>query len=292
MAANGFYTALCEIMMTDAGRRGLLPQLPQPALDSLHITLRRAERVLLLTGFPVACPTGRVCGETDGPPGTANLAHALLARGCRVLAVTDKVSAPLLRAALACRAPRAGLHVLCGAPEEAGGLLARFRPTHLISLERPGPAADGHFHNMNGMVIDGLLTDSTPLYRAARAIGATTIAIGDGGNELGMAAFHSQVAAHVCQGARICAADGADWPLAAGVSNWWGWGLAALLSLDAGRLLLPTVAEERRLLRAVLAAHAVDGCTGRHTLSVDNLPLSRHLHILRRLRRLTASCLA
>lgn len=291
MAETAFYTGICNIVMQDTGGRGLAARLPQPDLAGLRQELARAQRVLLLTGFPVFCSGGCVCGETDGPSGIAALAHALLACRRQVMTVTDALAAPQLRAALHATAPGAGLHVLHGGEAEAEALLARFQPTHFITLERPGPAADGHYHNMRGGVIDAYVADTAPLYRLARARGVVTVAVGDGGNELGMGGFRQQVEAGVPGGGAICAVDDADWALAAGVSNWWGWGLSALLSLDAGQLLLPTPASERRLLRAMHEAHAADGCTGHYALSVDGLPLSLHLEVLQQLRRLTAAAL-
>ncbi|MFR6330207.1 MAG: glutamate cyclase domain-containing protein [Eisenbergiella sp.] len=49
-----------------------------------------------------------------------------------------------------------------------------------------------------------------------------------------MGAFYRQITANVPCGAEICACESAV-ALASGVSNWWGWGLAALLSVETGR---------------------------------------------------------
>ena len=48
--------------------------------------------------------------------------------------------------------------------------LSDFRPTHFISLERPGKAADGHYHNMRGEIIDNMIADSSPSYPKPKSL--------------------------------------------------------------------------------------------------------------------------
>ena len=226
---------------------------------------------------------GGCIGETDGPSGTANLAFAFTQVGAQVLVVTDRASYHLLEEALSYRAPKAALSMI---PEAAFGDFIRdcirsFRPTHFISLERPGKALDGHYHNMRGETIDDMITDSALFLSEARAFGAETISIGDGGNEMGMGTYRHEIEAHVPCGKLICASEAADITLASGVSNWWGWGIAALLSLQAGLYLLPTESQEAELLHRVVEAGGVDGCTKEHTETVDHLSLAVHLSVLR-----------
>lgn len=277
---------LMSLMKQDTGR-GLLEELPAVDLEPVEKSLSAARRVMILTGFPVRTeerPQG--VGETDGPSGTANLAAALLACGCKVWIVTDARSHPLLQAAGKSRAP--GAQVICVEDgSQAARWLDEIDPTHLVALERPGKAADGHFYNMRGVAIDDMVADTEEFFREAARRGIPTLAIGDGGNELGMGTFRPQVSRFVPKGERICAAQGADWTLPAGISNWWGWGLASLLSLAQGRMLLPDEREERELLEAVVAAGGVDGCTGRRELSVDNMGLEDYLKLLSQVRALT-----
>ncbi|MEG1931973.1 MAG: DUF4392 domain-containing protein, partial [Pygmaiobacter sp.] len=162
-----------------------------PPLRELAKTLATAKRVLLLTGFPVCCLDGTVCGETDGPGGTANMAAAFLAAGCRVAVLTDEVNAPVVKAALCARAPSAELVCMprTDAAAFARALMETFCPTHLVSLERPGKAEDGHFHNMRGEIIDAMVQDTDLFLPLAKEAGAVTIAVGDGGNELGMGTY-------------------------------------------------------------------------------------------------------
>lgn len=115
------------------------------------------------------------------------------------------------------------------------------------------------------------------------------------------------VAKHVMNGAAIACATPADALIAAGVSNWGGWGLAAavgVVSLDAHRartsggtlaevgvraaaargLLLPTDDDEGAQLDAIAEAGAADGITGTTGRQVDGLPFEAHVKVLKEVR--------
>ena len=206
-----FYETLDSIMKQDFGGRGLLASLPASPLAAVSASLAHAKRAVLLTGFPVRMPDGSITGETDGPSGTANLAAALTAAGCGVSVVTDWSSYPHLEAALRFRAPQATLIRL---PEQnTDNFIRTFirdaKPTHLISLERPGKAENGHYHSMRGEQLDDMITDSALFLSAAREAGATVISIGDGGNEMGMGTFRREILAGVPHGELICTAEAA-----------------------------------------------------------------------------------
>ncbi len=291
---NLFFSQLNSIMQQDIGGRGLLSTLPCPDLHHFYTSLDHAKRIILLTGFPVNCGESiGVRGETDGPSGSANLAYALLESGCDVHVVTDRASYPLLKAALLNRAPKSDLILL---PEEntdtfARELIGRIQPTHIFALERPGLADDGHYHNMRGEIIDHMVSDSQPFMTIAKQQHIPVVAIGDGGNEFGMGSFKKEILSHVPSGDIICTRDSADYPLASGVSNWWGWGIAAILSLKKQKNLLPTPEEETTLLKNILAAGAVDGCTKASAMTVDAIPLDKHLDILTSVRKLTQAAI-
>lgn len=282
-----FEAELLSAMKHDAGK-GLFEGLPEISLEDVAENLMQARRVMILTGFPVRCEDG-FRGETDGPPGTVNLAAALAACGCQVWLVTDQPSYPLLAASVSFRVPQA--QVLCVEGRQSAALAAewidRIQPTHVISLERPGMSEDGHYHNIRGGIIDDMVADTEPFYQEARRCGAHTIGIGDGGNELGMGTYHKHIVDHVAKGELICARQGAEWPLVSGISNWWGWGLAALLSVKTGKMLLPTPEEETELLRRIVEAGAVDGCTSRREMTVDAMDLDEYLGVLREVRQTT-----
>lgn len=278
-----FYTELDLIMKQDFGGRGLLKSLPANPGREAALSLLSATRVILLTGFPVRLSDGSFVGETDGPPGTANLACTLLELGCEVHVVTDAASYGLMKAALSLRAPKASLSLLpAEKPEDfIRTFVHTIAPSHFISLERPGKASDGHFHNMRGEIIDDLVSDSSTFLTETKKSGAVTIAIGDGGNEMGMGYYSRQIRANVPSGDLICTKDSADLVLTCGVSNWWAWGLTACLSHESDRFLLPSEAADAGLLKRIVEAGAVDGCTKKQELTVDALSLETHASVLR-----------
>ena len=273
---------ISRALQTDPGGRGLLAGPVPDRTELLLSLLQDMRRVYLISGFPVRREDGEVVGETDGPSGIAHIAWALEQRGVPVLVMTDQTCIPQMKAALKARGCRT-LPSAVPAEDPAGYLrsvVRDFPPTHLITLERPGKARDGHFYNMRGGRIDAMLTDTDSVMEAVRRAGGKIISVGDGGNELGMGALRPLIEERVPHGELICADAAADAALVSGVSNWWGWGLAAFCSLLEGRDLLPSPETERKVLQAVIEAGGADGCTGRREETVDALPAEVHLALL------------
>ncbi len=276
------FEAIEDIVRHDAGGRGLAGCVPREDLARLAHSLAHARRTIIVTGFPV---TGCGVGETDGPPGAAGIARLMHALGSEVCVATDEQSRALTAAALSVCCPQAQLVCIPndGAQEACRALSERVRPTHVIAIERPGKGLDGHFHNARGEIIDSLCADTDALLRTP---GAVSVAIGDGGNELGMGALRPYIEKSVVHGRKICARERARFTLVSGVSNWWSWGLCALMSLHLERALLPGDAEERALVHAVVEAGGVDGVTRRREPTVDSLSLEQNLAVLHALRKL------
>lgn len=275
------FERIWKVMEADPGRRGLTRNVPRPDLRAMGQSLLEAGEIFIISGFPVQKANG--AGETDGPVGAANLAAGLCAVGKKVTVLTDESACAAILAACEQYAPEA--EVLCvphaGGPAFCYRLFKHRRPTHIIAIERPGKGRDGHYHNFRGEWIDDLLSDTDLLMQAENVV---KIGIGDGGNELGMGALRTAVERQVEHGDVICAEAPADITLTAGVSNWWGWGIRAVLSALTGRDLMPTEAQEWALLRTIVAQGCVDGVTGRAELTVDHLSQEENLSILRALR--------
>jgi hypothetical protein len=222
-------------------------------------------RVLIATGFPVAGSF-----ETDGPLGAIALYQALAALGheCHI----------------ACADPLAGVlgedfSVLrleafdhASAEREAAAQLAALQPDRIISIERPGLAADGRYYNMRGIDISG---NCAIFDYHMRQASCPTVAIGDGGNEIGMGNVADAVASLEIRGATTTC----DELLVADVSNWGAYGLIALLDRLSGKPLLGAI-DHDALLRYLSDRGSVDGVTGENTLSEDGLPASAGAEIL------------
>ena len=234
--------------------------------------LVEAQRCLFTTGFVVA--SGQV--ETDGPPGAAVLGRALRRLGKSVSYTVDPPIQPVLEAVLKAVGEPVEIHPFPAAAAEAPGaaraLLATLRPTHLIAVERPGRAADGEYYSARRQPVGALNGRLDELFLQRRRL--VTVGIGDGGNEIGMGAIRRRAAQVL--GDDTASVVPAHHLVVAGVSNWGAYGLAAYLSLLAGRSLGHTSEEEERMLRAMVAAGAVDGITGEATPTVDGLPLALH----------------
>ena len=282
----GFFKKLDEAMRYDPGNRGLLANAPANPLDRLQEALQEITGVVILTGFPVRLGLHNFTGETDGPLGAANLAFAFESISVPVWLLTDEEAYWVVNAAVTRRGCKCRPLMLpkYEADEFIAAQLDAIKPSHVLTIERPGKARDGHYHNMRGGIIDAMFVDASSIIEAARERGITTISIGDGGNEIGMGALAETIEKYVPHGEAICAREVADIALISGVSNWWGWGVSALLSRMYGINLLPSDDMERGMLHEMVLAGSVDGCTKKPEETVDNLPMEVHLGVLSNVR--------
>jgi hypothetical protein len=235
-------------------------------------------------------------GETDGPPGALSLALALLRLGKTVRLLTDDFSAPLLTAGGAALGTTFPIDRI-GLPQAATDasldrIVASFAPTHVIAVERPGDAVDGHRYSMKGVMLDDLVPSVDRLFSPRSDRKHTTLAIGDGGNELGLGGLPETLMKRIPHGDTIFSASAADHVIVAGTSNFGAYALAAALSLLSGKLLIQDPARERTVLEAMIAVGAVDGCTHLNELSVDGIPWPEYSRCLEEIFNETKDCLS
>ena len=287
----------------------------------------RAGAVAIVTGFCVADVEPPVA-ETDGPPGALYLARALSALGSQVALVSDGSAMSLLE--IGCRlwqldaelieAPLAHCASAAWVDDFFDSSIGR-RLTHLISIERVGPShtldslnaqrgnspeAVARFarevpiehrdacHNMRGVIIDKQTAPAHILFEAARARGRPikTIAIGDGGNEIGMGTIPWELLCAALDdvwAGRIICRIAADDLILAGVSNWGAYALAcAVANLRSRRGLIAEWDEagQRELIESLVhEGGAIDGLTRRREPTVDGLPLDQYLGVLGQIRQ-------
>ncbi len=280
------------ISRRDPGGRGLAAHAGTGMLYPAASELLASERVIIVTGF---CIRAALIGETDGPPGALALACALIHLGKKVLLLTDDFSVPLLKAANAVSGNEIPVRSLslpqANADAEIDSLLAAFSPTHVVAIERPGSAADGHCYSMRGEILDTLVAAADRLFKLQGQRQYLTLAIGDGGNELGMGSLRDSLKDRISQGELIFCATPADHVIPAGISNWGAYALTGALSLLTGKLLLRPPAHEHAVLEALVSAGAVDGCTLQKTLSVDGLAWDEYAKVIGDIYRQTCDCL-
>lgn len=266
---RSLFDSLASILSFDPGQRGLLEGLPPQKIENAAELLKRAEGVLIVTGFPIS---GMGIGETDGPVGAAALAKACLMTGKKAYIVTDRYSSDLVSACLiGMGAEKCPVYVLDIEKGESSceRLVRRLKPSLIVAIERPGKGYDGHFHNMHGSIIDNMVADTDVLLKS----GIPTIAVGDGGNELGMGNYYDIIREQVPSGAIIGAREISSVALVCGVSNWWGWGMAAVLSALYGRDCMTSADEEHEALRLMVEAGGVDGVLRKQIMSVDGIEM-------------------
>ena len=228
--------------------------------------------VIIGTGFPVIDTF-----ETDGPVGAIALYESLQALGAEPVIACGP---PLSRAisdqyeVLELAAPD-----LASATEEAEAMLAALQPAAVISIERPGLAEDGRYYNMRGEDITARCSFFDPYVSLARC---PTIAIGDGGNEIGMGKIGPAIAS---LNIRASVTD-CDELLVADVSNWGAYGLIALLAKWSGRDLLARISP-LEILDYLSARGSVDGVTRENTLTEDGLDAAEGIALLQELRSLS-----
>ncbi len=264
------WDAIDHVIALDPGDRGIAPIFRPGAAAGAARALRRARRVLIVTGFCVE--PGKA--ETDGPPGAAALGRALRALGARVRWVTDRPVVPLLAAALSILDEAPDIVEYADAPEAARGLLAVERPTHLVAIERPGRNRAGDYVNMRGESVAALNLPLDELFLTRSR--AVTVGVGDGGNEVGMGAIRARLLRSGGPMARVASIVPTDHLVVAGVSNWGAYGIVAALARLARRPLMHSPGQERRMIEACVAAGAVDGVTRLREATVDGFPVAVH----------------
>lgn len=249
-------------------------------------------RVGLITGFyvPLASPAA---AETDGPVGTALLARGLAAIGIPCRLATDEpcrnACAVALDAAGAGETPVDAIAI----GETLSPLIDAWRGsgvTHAIAIERCGRSADGMPRNMRGEDISAHTAALDDLFAAGPW---DTIAVGDGGNEIGMGTLpRGLIARHVEHGEIIACVTPARHLIVAGVSHWGAYALLGALACIRPDWRGPLVgcldeALDRRVLETMLAdGPAVDGVSRRQAATIDNLDLCVHHKKLRMIRAL------
>lgn len=233
-------------------RRGLPPGY---LLRAARALIDRIGAVFIVTGFPVANTF-----ETDGPAGALALYRLAERLGGTPTIISDPTVVSALRASYRCHT------ITHDSERDARELFAQREPQVVISIERPGAAQDGSYYNMAGEDISHACLTAEPYLAHANC---PTIAIGDGGNELGMGN-----AAKGLSTLNIRAAvSTVDELIVADVSNWAAYALCALTDWLVGNT-PDTIGQIQIDIDSLVAQGAVDGVTRQPTATEDGFTLA------------------
>jgi len=249
------------------------------ATEKIAAETSRGDSAFIITGFPIV---PKNLWETDGPLGAAVLAETLHSLGVKPLLITDEGCVEILRTV----SPNTSV---LGFPVddeqarlEAENLVSKFNPSVLVAIERPGWNEKKAYHNMKGQNISAFVGKTDHLFIYGRNSGIATVAVGDGGNELGCGTIVKTVRKYVPYGAKcqcscsggIAATTSADVLVISGVSNWGSYGVAACVSLLSDVKYKHTGASELCLLKKVVKVGAIDSKTLESGPCVDGVSSS------------------
>lgn len=247
-------------------------------------------------------------GENDGPAGAAAVIRALaISKRVHCVLIAEETLLPGMREILT----SAGLTVLPfelaqiaskdgslaiasmlpfttsdnEAQSQAKELLDRYQPALFFSTERVGRARDGVYYSMRAIDYGMGRSRIDILFEAAQERGIPTVAVGDGGNEIGMGAITAAVAQHVKFGETIAAVTPSDVLVTAACSNW---GCNAIVAAIAARRgdarLVHTPEMERQLLNRGVDIGLINSVQNVVDANVDGLPLETHVAFAEMLR--------
>ncbi len=275
-----------EDIILDRDRRGiskLRPHLPADyATRAARLILDNPGIAVVVTGFYIL---DAGLAETDGPPGAVIIGSALNQLGYEVIHVTDRYAAEIMDKTGGdySRVVEFPIADDDASREFAANLLADIEPSVLVAIERCGLTDEGKYRNMRGRD----LTDYNARIDYLFHSDIPSVGIGDGGNEIGMGNLAEEVT-QVESLVKIPCITKTDFLMLASVSNWGGYGLAAALSEQSGRNLLPTVEEEQALIRETVDLGAVDGMSAKQEYMVDGFTLEENSETLLALREYLA----
>lgn len=298
---------VCRILY-DAAREYTKEPLTMNSAKKLFETLKEGDLVYIMTGF-VLRPFKKA--ETDGIISSMLLARALV-KGFKVKPVI--ICQEENMEAVKNLAYVVGLHFhntiegldeyplslaaipftkdVLKAEKQADEILEKGLPSAVISIECPGANSKGVYHNAVGLDITPLEAKMDILFKKIKKKGILNIAIGDLGNELGMATIKDRLEEYIpyagkgrckcgCNGG-IAVSVAADNIITATVSDWGAYGLIAAIAYlkkDLNIMHTPKM-EEEALITASRSGMidmygdlipAIDGCNMEMIVSIVTL---------------------
>lgn len=277
------FSEIESVLSKNLASRGLDKVKLNGQLKSCAVSLNQSETIVIVTGFAIKAAE---IGETDGPPGALALAYALECLNKKVIFVTDKYSEVFVKIGAKALNINASIYIFeeNKENEQADEIIEKFKPDHIIGIERPGRNCDNRCYSMSGEDITSLCPNTDVLFLKAKKHNIATSAIGDGGNEIGMGKIMDFIHKHVYKGSLICAELETDHLIITGVSNWGAYGICSALSIINNEMLLIEEDLYEQILKEIVQAGAVDGCSKKCETTVDGLSYEENLNVFLKLR--------
>ena len=272
-----------EDIILQQDKRGVAELRPHLSPDfcrqAARYVLDHPGHTVIVTGYYITMSGGP---ETDGPAGAIAIGQALQSLGRQVTYVTDSFTVTALRqlagdGAEVVEFPIADVET---SRRNAAQLLERLQPDLLVSIERSGRTRDETYLNMRDVDITPHTARVDYLFDSE----IPSVAIGDGGNEIGMGNL-AEVIPSVERLPNNPSVVKVDRLIIASVSNWGGYGLVAALSQLTGKDLLPSVEHETGMLDRMVEMGIVDGTTGEAIPAVDGFSAEENGAVLEQLRQ-------
>lgn len=269
-----------------AARRIFQDPLTYTAAIGLLERVKPGDNVIICTGFIVA-PWMRP--EVDGPIGGASLARALsVCFNATPVIVTENENIDIFKPVFEITGLQIDSHDNASyiprkvvfepypidekfAVKKAVEILDRYKPSAIITIEKPSWNDKKVYHNGHGMDVSNLVAKADILIEEAKKRGVFTIGIGDGGNEIGMGLIKDTVKEVIPTAAKcvcpcqsgITAATETDVLIVSAVANWGSYGLEACLAIatDTPKVIHDGTLE-RLILEASIRAGIVDPASG------------------------------
>ncbi|MCE5183859.1 MAG: hypothetical protein AGIKBDMD_01699 [Synergistaceae bacterium] len=270
---SGFAEELVNIVASNKGKRGISNLCKHLYLQKAAEVLADVSKVAVVSGFFVPSSGAP---ETDGPGGAVVLARAFWKHGAETEIWTDDLCLDAIRASAAA----------AGFPEEKVIAVDRFdkldsySPDAVVFTERLGRAADGKYYNMRSEDISAWTPPLDWISVLCSRNNIFTVGIGDGGNEVGMGNFVTEIC-NIRPDFRKClSVIRTDVTIPVDVSNWGCYALSTALSCIWREWLGPGKNDERSMLEALIEKKAVDGISKKSELTVDGFEIDVHEGII------------
>ena len=295
MRRKGLPVGFKTVLYDKARARSHRP-LVQAAAELLNVA---PARIGIVTG--AAVPDHMPVGENDGPFGATVLGEVLTRIGHDVSIYTDAVCAPPIKRLVERRelaVPVVSLRFNDRGEQER---IAEEQDI-LVAIERLGGNANGSLHGINANCRDAFRCNVDHLFRMHAGLGRASLAIGDGGNEIGFGKTSEDLVAAVPELAQVEKTGSVSGIFStvetsvlvvANTSNLGAYGVVAALAIlrdDLSLCHMPT--EETALHHVGVGLGLTDGATGRRIPVCDGVPAEANAAIVLLLRNIVDRALA